>query len=42
MNIFKILANGKGSVNEENISAFLGYLLDPSGDHGLRHEFIKR
>lgn len=42
MNIFKVLANGDGRVNEANISAFLGYLLDPNADHGLRFEFLKR
>ena len=42
MNIFKILANGHGSINENNVSAFLGYLLDPSGDHGLGYEFLER
>lgn len=42
MNIFKILANGYGSVNENNISAFLGYLLDPNQDHGLGHEFLHK
>lgn len=42
MNIFKILANGDGTINEANISAFLGYLLDPYQDHGLGHEFLDR
>lgn len=42
MNIFKILANGDGSINEANVSAFLGYLLDPKGDHALGDEFLKR
>ena len=41
MNIFKILANGHGSINENNVSAFLGYLLDPNGDHGLGYEFLE-
>lgn len=40
MNIFKVLANGYGSVNENNISAFMGYLLDPKADHGLGYTFI--
>lgn len=40
MNLFKILANGHGSVNETNVSAFLGYLLDPNADHGLGYEFL--
>lgn len=42
MNIFKILANGDGSINEPNVSAFLGYLLNPYADHGLRFEFLTR
>ncbi len=42
MNIFKILANGDGKINEANISAFLGYLLDPKANHGLQFEFLKR
>ncbi len=42
MNIFKILANGGGSISETNVSSFLGYLLDPSEDHALGYEFIKR
>lgn len=41
MNIFKILANGDGSINEANVSAFLGYLLDPKGNHGLGFEFVQ-
>ena len=42
MNIFKILANGDGTINEANVSAFLGYLLDPYADHGLGFEFLER
>lgn len=42
MNIFKVLANGDGRINEPNVSAFLGYLLDPYQDHGLAFEFLKR
>jgi len=42
MNIFKILANGDGSINEANVSAFLGYLLDPKADHALGSEFLYR
>lgn len=41
MNIFKVLANGDGSINEANVSAFLGYLLDPKADHALGFEFLK-
>ena len=42
MNIFKILANGEGRINETNVSAFLGYLLDPNANHSLGYEFLKR
>lgn len=42
MNIFKILASGNGRLNEPNVSAFLGYLLDPKEDHGLGDAFLKR
>lgn len=41
MNIFKILANGDGIINEPNVSAF-GIPLNPSADHTLRFEFLKR
>lgn len=41
MNIFKVLANGDGSINEPNVSAFLGYLLDPYQDHGLGYMFLE-
>jgi hypothetical protein len=40
MNIFKILANGHGTVSETNVSAFLGYLLDPNANHSLGYEFL--
>ena len=40
MNIFKALCNGKGSINEENTSSFLGYLLNPYEDHGMKDEFL--
>lgn len=42
MNIFKVLGNGDGRINEPNISAFLGYLLDPYQDHGLGDLFLYR
>lgn len=42
MNIFKTLANGSGRINENNVSAFLGYLLNPKEDHGLGDAFLKR
>ena len=42
MNIFKVLADGDGSINEANISAFLSFLLNPKNDHGLNDELLKR
>lgn len=42
MNIFKVLANGDGSINEANVSAFLGYLLDPGEDHSMGSSFLSR
>ncbi|TGL76898.1 PD-(D/E)XK nuclease family protein [Leptospira jelokensis] len=42
MNIFKILASGDGNINEANVSAFLGYLLDPYADHGLGDVLLSR
>jgi len=42
MNIFKTLASGSGSINEPNVSAFLGYLLNPKEDHGLGDTFLKK
>ena len=35
MNIFVILANGNGSINEVNILAIIGYLENPYVEHGL-------
>ena len=42
MNIFKTLASGSGSINEPNVSAFLGYLLNPKEDHGLGDAFLRK
>ncbi len=42
MNIFKILASGDGRINEPNVSAFLGYLLNPKSDHGFGDEFLRK
>ena len=42
MNIFEILSKGKGSINEENISSFLGYLLNPVENHDLDSVFFER
>lgn len=41
MNIFKILASGGVKLKEPNVSAFLGYLLDPKADHGLNSSFLQ-
>ena len=41
MNIFKILSNGSGSIKEPSISAFLGYLLDPNREHGLKDYLLR-
>ena len=41
MNIFEVLSRGNGSVNEENVSAFLAYLLDPNETHGLSGVFLE-
>ena len=40
MNIFDALSMGKGRLNEENLSALLGYLLTPSQSHGIGHSFL--
>jgi hypothetical protein len=42
VNIFKILASGDGSINEPNVSAFLGYLVNPNADHGIGDRLLKR
>jgi hypothetical protein len=42
MNIFKILASGDGNIKEPNLSAFLAYLLNPKGDHGLGASFLEK
>ena len=42
MNIFKTLASGSGRLYEPNVSAFLGYLLNPKEDHGLGDAFLKK
>lgn len=41
MNIFTVLSQGKGRLNEENLSAMLGYLLMPSETHGLGDTFLR-
>lgn len=42
MNIFNVLSQGKGSINEENMSAMLAFLLSDSQTHGLGNVFLKR
>lgn len=42
MNIFKVLSRGNGKVSETNVSAFLGFLLNPNEQHGLGKEFLSR
>jgi hypothetical protein len=41
MNIFKILGSGANKLKETNVSAFLGYLLNPYADHGLGSSFLE-
>jgi len=41
MNIFKILSSGDGSIKEPNVSAFLGYLLDPNKEHGFKDLLLR-
>ena len=42
MNIFEALSQGKGRLNEENMSAMLGFLLSPNQTHGLSDIFLRR
>ncbi|MFA6145651.1 MAG: hypothetical protein WCW84_11515 [Sulfurimonas sp.] len=42
MNLFKILSSGDGRINEPNVSAFLGFLLDSSESHGLESRFVEK
>lgn len=42
MNIFTALSQGKGRLNEENLSAMLGFLLSPTKSHGFRDIFLQR
>jgi len=41
MNLFTALSQGKGKLNEENMSAMLLYLLDPKQTHGLGDTVLK-
>lgn len=42
MNIFTVLSQGKGNLNEENLSAMLGFLLSPTQTHGFGDIFLKQ
>lgn len=42
INIFSALSQGKGRLNEENLTAMLGYLLNPKSEHGLSDLFLYR
>jgi len=41
MNIFDVLSQGKARLHEPSMSAMLGYLLSPHGDHGLGDTFLR-
>ena len=41
MNLFTVLSQGRGRLNEENLSAMLGFLLTPSQTHGLGDTFLR-
>ncbi|MGP3779388.1 PD-(D/E)XK nuclease family protein [Halanaerobium saccharolyticum] len=41
MNIFTALSQGKGSLNENNMSAMLSFLINPYQEHGLKDTFLK-
>lgn len=42
MNLLDILSAGKRDLNEENVSSFLAWLLDPGQSHGCGPLFLKR
>ncbi len=42
MNLFNVLSMGKSRLHETSMSAMLGYLLDPTQDHGLGSKFLKK
>ena len=42
MNIFKVLASGKSSFQEEQASALIAWLLNPRMEHGLGYAFLTR
>ena len=41
MNIFEALTQGKGRINEENMSSLLGHILNPSDDHEFGDTFLR-
>jgi len=41
VNIFDVLSQGKGRLNEENLSAMLAFLLSPNQTHGLGDIFLR-
>ena len=42
MNLFDILSAGKKDLNEENVSSFLAWILDPKQSHGCGLLFLTR
>jgi len=42
MNLFDILSAGKRDLNEENVSSFLAWILDPKQSHGCGPLFLNR
>ena len=42
MNIFKVLASGKKSFQEETASAILAWFLNPTMEHGLGYSFLSK
>ncbi|MDM8543113.1 PD-(D/E)XK nuclease family protein [Desulfococcaceae bacterium HSG9] len=42
MNIFKVLASGKKSFQEETASAILAWFMNPAMEHGLGYSFISK
>ncbi len=42
MNIFEIFCDGKGRINETNMSSILNFLLDPVRPHGFGHASLAR
>jgi hypothetical protein len=42
MNLFDILSAGKRDLNEENVSSFLAWILDPKQSHGCGQLFLDR